>query len=193
MYNKKKKTDSWDSLNRNCFKFKYIPVALWFTCCYAVSQGHDNSDVLRSELMNSPGWLGEGRELGTVEVNLTSHETKQHRETDQHQFAGRSDHRPPIQKPCAAIYHGRSSRFSITTCYCACALHWWRYLLRMRHSQRLLFCKSNEFVYLVLYHKYSLSERCPCSPVSSYSLIKLQVCQQKLIMLVLKYCNLQGG
>ena len=44
------------------------------TRCYTVSQGHDNFDVLRPELVNGLCWPGEGRELGTVEMNLTSHQ-----------------------------------------------------------------------------------------------------------------------
>ena len=52
---------------------KFVTIHV-YTCCYTVSQGHDNFDILRPELMNSLCWLGEGRELGTVEVNLTSRE-----------------------------------------------------------------------------------------------------------------------
>jgi hypothetical protein len=41
-----------------------------FTCCHTISQGHDNFDVLRPELMNGLCWLCEGRELGAVEADV---------------------------------------------------------------------------------------------------------------------------
>ena len=55
------------------------------TCCYTVTQGHDNFDILRPELMNGLCWLGEGRKLGAVEVNLTSHQLQANQQRNNHQ------------------------------------------------------------------------------------------------------------
>ena len=67
-------------LNRNGTDFKHE-----CTCCYTVSQGHDNFDILRPELMNGLHWLGEWRELGAVEVNLTSHQVEANQQRNNHQ------------------------------------------------------------------------------------------------------------
>ena len=61
-----------------CFR---VLLHMYFTCCHAVSQSHNNFDVLRSEFMNSPCWLSEGRELGAVEVNLTFHQPFQQKKS----------------------------------------------------------------------------------------------------------------
>ena len=66
------------------YGFRHITLTMHVrTCCNTISQGHDNFDVLWPELMNSLCWLSERRKLGTVEVNLTSHQNHQQGQNEQ--------------------------------------------------------------------------------------------------------------